>query len=429
MTEPIEIYRGYAIYERTRNEEKYLQAIQKNGDGDILDKFASMDFNLPKLRKELDERFLYHYAFNEREIKEAEDIYKTISDIACRFKGMYGRLDHGRSIYGRSENNKGKDTYLYSAGGDCYDSVVAVEDADTHEFEYYTVHVGDRGDFYISSFEDSYKKYYNFYPKKLAYIYSTFKHAFYYESQDGNRPVFSLYKDYIVQVHSAENDKYWLEPIYSLPDTAPAYDAAIENKEPVFGRFWSNHTGYMYRRIFETERLILRPWKEEDAESLYRYAKNPEVGPIAGWPVHTSVENSREIINQVLSDTETYAVCLKEDNVAIGSIGLISPAQSHTKAASDELEIGYWIGVPFWGQGLIPEAVKALQEHAFFNLGCSALWCGYYEGNGKSKRCQEKCGFTYHHTEENKPCVLMGDVRTEHFTRITRNEWENMKKR
>ena len=46
----------------------------------------------------------------------------------------------------------------------------------------------------------------------------------------------------------------------------------------------------------ETERLILRPWKEDDAESLYKYAKDPKVGPIAGWPVHTSVENSREII-------------------------------------------------------------------------------------------------------------------------------------
>lgn len=45
----------------------------------------------------------------------------------------------------------------------------------------------------------------------------------------------------------------------------------------------------------ETERLILRPWKEDDAESLYKYAKDPKVGPIAGWPVHTSVENSREV--------------------------------------------------------------------------------------------------------------------------------------
>ncbi len=123
----------------------------------------------------------------------------------------------------------------------------------------------------------------------------------------------------------------------------------------------------------ETERLILRPWKEDDAESLYKYAKNPEVGPMAGWPVHTSVENSREIIKSVLAADETYAVCLREDNVAIGSIGLITPAQSHTKAADDEIEIGYWIGVPYWGQGLIPEAVRALQKHAFLDLGCSAI--------------------------------------------------------
>lgn len=176
---------------------------------------------------------------------------------------------------------------------------------------------------------------------------------------------------------------------------------------------------------FETDRLFLRPWTEDDAESLFEYAKDPAVGPIAGWPVHTSVDNSREIIKKVLSADETYAVCLKEDNRAIGSIGLIPPAQSHTKAADDEIEIGYWIGVPFWGKGLIPEAVRKLQEHAFLDLRCSAMWCGYYDGNEKSKKCQEKCGFKYHHTEENKPCVLMGDVRTEHFTRVTRDEWMN----
>ena len=160
-----------------------------------------------------------------------------------------------------------------------------------------------------------------------------------------------------------------------------------------------------------TERLILRPWKESDAESLYEYAKDPLVGPIAGWPVHTSVENSREIIRNVLSAPENYAVCLKSDNKAIGSIGLISPMQSHTKAADGELEGGYWIGVPFWGKGYIPEAVRQLQKYAFEELGCTAMWCGYYEGNEKSKRVQEKCGFIYHHTERDKPCLLMGDMR------------------
>lgn len=177
----------------------------------------------------------------------------------------------------------------------------------------------------------------------------------------------------------------------------------------------------------QTERLILRPWKESDAESLYEYAKDERVGPIAGWPVRTSVENSREIIKNVLSAPETYAVCLKEDNKAIGSVGLIPPMQSHTKATKDEVEIGYWIGVPFWGKGYIPEAVRELQHRAFVNLGYSAIWCGYYDGNAKSKRCQEKCGFIFHHTEPNKPCDLMNDVRTEHFTKITKEQWEQNK--
>ena len=64
--------------------------------------------------------------------------------------------------------------------------------------------------------------------------------------------------------------------------------------------------------ILKTERLILRPWLESDAESLYTYASDPAVGPPAGWPPHTSVENSREIIKTALSGSETYAVCLKD---------------------------------------------------------------------------------------------------------------------
>lgn len=178
--------------------------------------------------------------------------------------------------------------------------------------------------------------------------------------------------------------------------------------------------------IFETERLILRPWDESDAESLFKYASCPDVGPAAGWPVHESVSDSLEIIRSVLSVSGTFAVCLKDDNEAVGSIGLISPAQSHVSVGDDELEIGYWIGVPFWGRGLIPEAVRRLQEYAFSELDCSALWCGYYEGNEKSRRCQEKCGFIYHHTEKDVPCILMADIRTEHFTRMTKEMWMEM---
>ena len=71
-----------------------------------------------------------------------------------------------------------------------------------------------------------------------------------------------------------------------------------------------------------TERLLLRPWQEADAEDLYNYAKDPDIGPIAGWPPHKSIEESRTIIREVFSGKECYAVCLKENGKAIGSIAL-----------------------------------------------------------------------------------------------------------
>ena len=175
--------------------------------------------------------------------------------------------------------------------------------------------------------------------------------------------------------------------------------------------------------IFYTKRLILRPWKEEDAMDLYTYAKDPQVGPVAGWPVHTSVENSKEIIRTVLQVANTYAICLKEDGKAIGSIGLFEPCETYTNDHVDELEIGYWIGVPFWGKGYVPEAIRCLQKYAFEELECKGLWCGYYDGNEKSKRCQEKCGFIYHHSEQDKDVPLMNEKRIEHYTYMKREDF------
>jgi len=169
-----------------------------------------------------------------------------------------------------------------------------------------------------------------------------------------------------------------------------------------------------------TERLLLRPWRESDAESCYEYAKDPLVGPAAGWPVHTSVENSREIIRDVLMADETYAVCFREDDRAIGSAGILIGGRSHMALPETEGEIGYWIGVPFWGRGLIPEAVRALIRHGFEQLLLEKLWCGYFDGNNKSKRVQEKCGFTYHHTEKDVYWELTDEIRTEHITCLTR---------
>lgn len=74
--------------------------------------------------------------------------------------------------------------------------------------------------------------------------------------------------------------------------------------------------------MLETERLILRRWEDSDAESLYEYAKDPDVGPIAGWPPHQNIEESRDVIKNVLNGREAYAICLKTDRKAIGAIEL-----------------------------------------------------------------------------------------------------------
>jgi len=172
-----------------------------------------------------------------------------------------------------------------------------------------------------------------------------------------------------------------------------------------------------------TKRLILRPWQETDARALYEYAKDPDVGLPAGWPPHTDVENSRQIIQNVLSAPETYAVCLK-DGKPIGSVGLKLKGYTDMTDREDECELGYWIGRPFWGQGLIPEACRELLRYAFEDLGMQNIWCGYYEGNEKSRRVQEKLGFTYHHTAEDLEVALLHETRTGHTSLLTKEQWE-----
>ena len=61
----------------------------------------------------------------------------------------------------------------------------------------------------------------------------------------------------------------------------------------------------------ETERILLRPWQDSDAEALFKYASDPEVGPRAGWPPHKSVEESLEIIRNVFSAEGMWAVIWK----------------------------------------------------------------------------------------------------------------------
>jgi len=178
----------------------------------------------------------------------------------------------------------------------------------------------------------------------------------------------------------------------------------------------------------ETERLILRPFEESDAENVYLYAKDPDVGPIAGWPPHKSIDESLEVIRNVLSGAEAYAVCMKSDNKAIGAIELKLNGYTDMTDRDNECELGYWLGKPFWGQGIIPEAVRELLRHAFEDIGMSKVWCGYYDGNVKSRRVQEKCGFTYQWTTPDVDVPLMNEIRIGHVSCFTKEEWEALQK-
>ncbi len=176
--------------------------------------------------------------------------------------------------------------------------------------------------------------------------------------------------------------------------------------------------------LLETERLILRRWEKNDAESLYEYAKDPDVGPIAGWPAHRSIEESRDVIKNVFNGKEAYAICLKTDNKAIGAVELKLNGHTDMTERDDECELGYWLGKPFWGQGIVPEAVKEMLRHAFEEIGMTTVWVGYYEGNAKSKRVQDKCGFRYRWKSEDVDVPLLHEKRTGHVSSMTRDQWQ-----
>lgn len=96
--------------------------------------------------------------------------------------------------------------------------------------------------------------------------------------------------------------------------------------------------------------------------------------------------------------------------------------QSNLTLPENEAEIGYWIGVPFWGKGYVPEAVQELIRYSFEELELTTLWCGYFDENSQSKRVGEKCGFHYHHSEE-KHWPLIDEIKLQHITYLTKDEW------
>ena len=146
----------------------------------------------------------------------------------------------------------------------------------------------------------------------------------------------------------------------------------------------------------ESQRLILREWKEEDVDDLFEYASVPGVGEMAGWPHHPNIEESLYRVNKFIREKHTFAIVYKENNKVIGSLGV------EKYGAEEKLseffnykgrEIGYVLSKDYWGRGLMPEAVKTAIDYLFNVLDYDFLLCGHFDKNNQSRRVQEKCGF------------------------------------
>ena len=115
----------------------------------------------------------------------------------------------------------------------------------------------------------------------------------------------------------------------------------------------------------KTNRITLRPWQESDAEALFKYASDPEVGPRAGWPVHKSLEESLDVIRNIFTNDHTWAIELNETGEAIGCIGYYPSGESNIGIGEDDAEIGYWVAKPYWNKGICTEALRLMIDYSF----------------------------------------------------------------
>lgn len=148
-----------------------------------------------------------------------------------------------------------------------------------------------------------------------------------------------------------------------------------------------------FNQYMQTDRILLRPWQETDAEALYKYASDPVVGTRAGWPPHQSVEESLEIIRTVFHNDTTWAIVLKETGEAIGAMGYMPVCELNLPAREGEPLVGYWVGKPYWNQGICTEALQLMLDYIRKETSYPSLISSHFADNPASGRVMEKCGF------------------------------------
>jgi ribosomal-protein-alanine N-acetyltransferase len=144
--------------------------------------------------------------------------------------------------------------------------------------------------------------------------------------------------------------------------------------------------------ILETNRLILRSFRLNDADDVYDYAKRDDVGPLAGWRPHGNVDETIIIIKHFIEKDDVYAVILNETNKVIGSLGIHFTTLG---SLGEVYELGYVLHPDFHRQGLMTEAVQVALDEFFFVQNKDELYVGHFMENSPSKKLIMKLGFKF----------------------------------
>jgi ribosomal-protein-alanine N-acetyltransferase len=174
--------------------------------------------------------------------------------------------------------------------------------------------------------------------------------------------------------------------------------------------------------ILHTERLILRPWQQEDLDDFYAYASVDGVGQMAGWKPHENKEESQQILNSFIEHKRTFA--LEYQGKTIGSLGIEKYNEEKFPEFANKRcrEIGYVLSKEYWGRGLMPEAVKEVIRYLFEDVKLDAIFCGHFLWNHQSGRVQEKCGFRHYANGQFE--TRIGTVEDDEINILTRNQWK-----
>lgn len=143
----------------------------------------------------------------------------------------------------------------------------------------------------------------------------------------------------------------------------------------------------------ETERLILRRFKTDDAEDMYRnWASDPEVTRFLTWPVHPSEDVTKALLADWVSHYEdggsfNWVMEYKDTGSVIGNISVVK-----LNEATEAADMGYCMSRAYWGQGLMPEALKAVMAFLFETVGLNRIAACHDVNNPKSGRVMDKAG-------------------------------------